>query len=313
MNKSFSVLSIIAISFICCMGNAQAASFVFTRDLSLGTRNSDVSALQQFLIDGKFLTISAPTGYFGPATRAAVSKWQTSVGINPPVGFFGRLSREKISSQTTQTSVSISTEPTVKTSSISGCTSLVGFSPITGQLCSGFAASSAAPATLLTSPSTTPAIKTNDGHPVRIQISKISVDAAFQYNGLKSDGTMEIPNNVTDVGWFTGSVKPGERGTSVVTGHVAQIRGGVITKPGVFSNLTELKVGDTLSVTNDKGELLTFVVRESRSYDPSADATDVFAAKDNDAHMNIITCEGTWNPGQLSYSQRLVVFTTLVK
>ena len=156
-------------------------------------------------------------------------------------------------------------------------------------------------------------VNTKNGSPVHLKIPKINVDAGFQYNGLTPDGTMEIPNNVVDIGWFTGSVRPGEKGTSVITGHVAQIRGGVLMKPGVFINLKELSVGDTLTVLNDKGESFTFVVRETRNYDPSADATDVFMAKDNGAHLNIITCEGTWHPDQLSYSQRLVVFTDLVR
>ncbi|MEK7089564.1 MAG: class F sortase, partial [Patescibacteria group bacterium] len=154
---------------------------------------------------------------------------------------------------------------------------------------------------------------TKNGSPIRITIPKLNVDAKFQYNGLKSDGTMEIPNNVVDVGWFTGSARPGEKGVAVVTGHVAQILGGILTKPGVFKNLNELRAGDTIYVTNDKGATTTFVVRESRLYDPLADATSVFTAKDNGSHLNLITCEGTWNAAKQSYSQRLVVFTDAVK
>ncbi|MCX6705132.1 MAG: class F sortase, partial [Candidatus Woesebacteria bacterium] len=118
-----------------------------------------------------------------------------------------------------------------------------------------------------------------------------------------------IPTNIVDVGWFTGSPRPGEKGNAIITGHVAQIRGGVLVKPGVFSNLNELSAGDKLYIVNEKGESITFVVRENRNYDPSADATDVFISADGGAHLNLITCEGTWNPDKLSYSQRLVVFT----
>ncbi len=148
-----------------------------------------------------------------------------------------------------------------------------------------------------------------DGSPVRFTISKLGIDAGFQYTGLKADGDMEIPNTIVDVGWFTGSVRPGEQGTSIITGHVAQIRGGVVTKPGVFGTLKELRTGDRLSVLNDRGERITFVVRESRSLDPAADAKEVSSSADGKAHLNLITCEGTWNPEKLSYSARLVVFT----
>ncbi|HAT68425.1 MAG TPA: hypothetical protein DCS20_02305 [Candidatus Yonathbacteria bacterium] len=288
---------------------ATTTSFTFTRNLTLGAQGDDVSALQKFLIGKGLLNISTSTGLFGRLTKKSLGVWQTSVGISPSVGFFGPISREKINTVILEVSITTATStttPPTLTSTVYGCSSSVGFSPMTGQPCGIVSA-------IVSTTTSVAVVNTKNGSPVHLKIPKINVDAGFQYNGLTPDGTMEIPNNVVDIGWFTGSVRPGEKGTSVITGHVAQIRGGVLMKPGVFINLKELSVGDTLTVLNDKGESFTFVVRETRNYDPSADATDVFMAKDNGAHLNIITCEGTWHPDQLSYSQRLVVFTDLVR
>lgn len=334
-------ISVIVFSLIISLsiGTASAAEgFAFTRNITLGSHGADVSALQQILIDSGFLRISTPTDYFGPLTKAALSAWQASVGITPPSGFFGPISRNKISVATNHVTTTANTQTLVhgctslvgfsgttgepcgessKALLISGCVSTVGFSSTTGQACAAAATLNVAlsqPVSTQTQTiiSTSPAVSNENGSPVRIKIPKINVDAGFQYNGLTADGTMEIPNNVVDVGWFTGSVHPGERGTSVITGHVSQIRGGVVTKPGVFFTLRDLRVEDTLAVINDKGESTTFVVRETRNFDPEADATDVFTSKDNGTHLNIITCEGTWHPDQLSYSQRLVVFTDAI-
>lgn len=181
------------------------------------------------------------------------------------------------------------------------------------QSSSSTPASTSSPATITVGATSTVIANNANGSPVRLIIPKLNVDAGFQYNGLKSDGTMEIPSNIYDVGWFTGSPKPGEKGDAIITGHVAQIRRGIMTKQGVFYNLSQLQPGDKLYVLNDKGKSITFVVRESQLYDPTADATDVFVSKDNGVHLNIITCEGTWNQAQLSYSQRLVVFTDAVQ
>jgi LPXTG-site transpeptidase (sortase) family protein len=256
---------------------AMMIGFTFSRDLSLGIRGNDVTALQQFLIDGKYLDLATPTDYFGPLTKAALRSWQTSADIYPASGFFGPLSRGKINA-------ALQSAPT----------DVTGTRPQAG---------------------TTTAATANDtqGYPTRLIIPKLNIDAGFQYNGLNSDNTLEVPSNIYDVGWFTGSARPGEKGVAIVTGHVAQIRASVVTKPGVFSSLYELSVGDTLSVTKDNGATVTFVVRAIRDYDPTADATDVFTATDGGAHMNLITCEGTWNQAQLSYTQRLVVFTDAVK
>ncbi|OGZ06091.1 MAG: hypothetical protein A2845_01600 [Candidatus Lloydbacteria bacterium RIFCSPHIGHO2_01_FULL_49_22] len=263
-----------------------AAELTFTRNLTVGARGSDVSALQQFLIAGGFLNIATPTGYFGALTRTALGKWQASMDIAPSVGFFGPISRAKLYITTTAVPISVIRIPDI----IVGTTT----APTAGT-------------------TTIPMVDTNSGLPIRLNIPKLNVDANVQHNGLTQAGAMEIPNNIVDVGWFTGSAQPGEIGTAVMTGHVAQIRGGVLTKPGVFMNLRELRAGDRLSVTNDRGESFTYAVRESRLYDPNSDATTVFVSADGGAHLNIITCEGTWNPGQLSYSERLVVFTDAVR
>ncbi|MEK7651108.1 MAG: peptidoglycan-binding domain-containing protein [Patescibacteria group bacterium] len=73
------------------------ASSSFTKNLTLGSKGTDVSALQQILINGGYLTaVSAPTAYFGSATKAALAKWQASKGITPSVGYFGAKSRAAI-------------------------------------------------------------------------------------------------------------------------------------------------------------------------------------------------------------------------
>ncbi len=149
--------------------------------------------------------------------------------------------------------------------------------------------------------------------PVRLVIPKLNINAVFQYDGLTPSGIMETPSNVSDVGWFTGSALPGKEGVAIVIGHVAQIRRGVVTKRGVFSNLGLLKAGDTFSVINNEGVTTNFIVRKSHTYDPTADAIDVFSSTDGGAHLNFITCEGTWNQAQLEYTQRLVVFADAVR
>lgn len=151
------------------------------------------------------------------------------------------------------------------------------------------------------------------GLPVRLVIPKLGVDAGFQYDGLTASGTMETPNNVFDVGWYTGSALPGEKGVAIVIGHVAQVRKSVVTIKGVFGDLGALVAGDTFYVVNGRGATSTFMVRESRSYDPAADTADVFTSSDGGAHLNFVTCEGTWNQSQLEYTQRLVVFADAVR
>lgn len=73
-----------------------ASTYNFTVDLSYGSTGADVNALQQMLIDAGLLAIPAPTGWFGPMTRAALAQWQAAHGVAPAVGYFGPITRAAI-------------------------------------------------------------------------------------------------------------------------------------------------------------------------------------------------------------------------
>ncbi|MEK7513156.1 MAG: peptidoglycan-binding domain-containing protein, partial [Patescibacteria group bacterium] len=75
-------------------------SYTFTRNLTVGSRGADVTALQNALIASGHLKISAPTGYFGPMTKAALAAWQKDKNISPAVGYFGPITRAAMSSVT---------------------------------------------------------------------------------------------------------------------------------------------------------------------------------------------------------------------
>ncbi len=74
----------------------QSASYVFTRDLTVGSSGADVTALQKLLISKNFRIAAGATGYFGEQTRAALAAYQASAGISPASGYFGPVTRAKL-------------------------------------------------------------------------------------------------------------------------------------------------------------------------------------------------------------------------
>jgi len=140
---------------------------------------------------------------------------------------------------------------------------------------------------------------------IRLKIPKINLNAAIESVGLTPDGAMDAPKGPTNTAWFNLGPSPGEKGSAVIDGHFGWYNG----KPAVFDDLNKLQKGDKLYVEDETGASTTFVVRMSRSYDPKADATDVFGSDDGKAHLNLITCEGVWDKATKSYSNRLVVFS----
>lgn len=142
------------------------------------------------------------------------------------------------------------------------------------------------------------------GLPVRFKVPKINIDANVEYVGLTSDGAMDVPKDFAKVGWLKLGTKPGEIGSAVIAGHNG------ISKTGenlIFSDLDKLTKGDTLLVEDDKGNNIQFIVSESRSFDPAADASVVFNSNDGMSHLNLVTCED-WNKNTQSYTKRFVVF-----
>ncbi len=153
-------------------------------------------------------------------------------------------------------------------------------------------------------------VQVSFGVPKRLKIPKIKVDAAVDSVGLTRQGAVGVPKGPSTVAWFNLGPRPGENGSAVLTGHFGPWVNG---KRSVFDNLYKLRKGDKLSIIDDKGATITFVVREIRSYTQNAQATEVFNVSDGKAHLNLITCAGVWNKRTKLYSKRLVVFTDLLE
>lgn len=147
------------------------------------------------------------------------------------------------------------------------------------------------------------------GVPLRMSIPEINITATVDPMGTTPSGDMDTPKVPENTGWFSAGPRPGEVGSAVIDGHF----GWKNDLPAVFDNLHLLQKGDTVTVEDDKGTITTFVVRELRTYGRDDDATDIFRSNDGKAHLNLITCQGTWNESQKSYSTRLVVFTDKVQ
>jgi sortase A len=143
--------------------------------------------------------------------------------------------------------------------------------------------------------------------PVRLFIPAIGVDAGVQNVGITRKGTMAVPTNYKDVGWYRYGPVPGKSGSAVMAGHLDNGFG----LSAVFKRLADLKENDDVFITDVSGHQLHFRVIKTGMYDYNASTKDIFASSSN-ARLNLITCEGTWNTNSKMYSNRRVVFTELV-
>ena len=146
------------------------------------------------------------------------------------------------------------------------------------------------------------------GIPLHVSTPKINVEADIEPAGLAKDGTLAVPKGSDGVTWYKDGAKPGEMGSAVITGHYGPWLSGANS---VFDNLNNLEKGDKIYIKDDKGNILTFEVREKKTYKLSDTVPEIFI-KDDASYLNIITCSGQWLAGQKTFTDRLVVFTDLV-
>lgn len=140
--------------------------------------------------------------------------------------------------------------------------------------------------------------------PQQLKIPKLKIDTVIEQVGLTAEGDMDTPKGPNEVAWYKFGPRPGGKGNAVITGHFG-LKNNV---PGVFDNLDKLSAGDLIYVEDMKGVTISFVVSKIQKYGAEEDASVVFRSSDDEAHLNLITCDGVWNQAKKSYSHRLVVF-----
>lgn len=140
--------------------------------------------------------------------------------------------------------------------------------------------------------------------PKRIIIPKIGVKGYIQLVSIDQYDRIAVPNNIYLVGWYINSVRPGEKGLSIVSGH----KDGR-TKPGIFMKLEKLKKGDRITVEYGDDSKREFVVYKTQQVSiEEADTLMYERLKDVEKQLNLITCGGKYSKQIGTYEDRIIVF-----
>jgi len=143
--------------------------------------------------------------------------------------------------------------------------------------------------------------------PSLLRIPAIGVDAATVPVGLEPDGAMEIPVDVSTIGWYEPGegvgVAPGQVGTAVLAGHVDSRTQGA----GAFYYLRDLAVGDEVVVEHADGTSSTWEVTEIIQYPKDELPIDEVFVWDGPPRLALITCGGEFDWTVRSYTDNIVV------
>jgi sortase (surface protein transpeptidase) len=149
----------------------------------------------------------------------------------------------------------------------------------------------------------------SESPPVTVAIPSLGVQSQLLRLGLQDNGTLEVPpgDPGSPAGWYVHSPTPGERGPSVLLGHVNAYGNG----PGVFAGLRQLKAGDTIEVAREDGTTATFAVDRAEAYSKATFPTQTVYGNTAGAELRLITCDG-YDPTTGQFDDNYVVYAKLL-
>jgi sortase (surface protein transpeptidase) len=143
--------------------------------------------------------------------------------------------------------------------------------------------------------------------PVELKIPSISLAVSLSTLGLNADGTVEVPTDIQQPGWYRLGPSPGQIGSAVILGHVDSYAG-----PAVFFNLRALVAGNVVDVTLADGVTAQFEVTSVATYLKANFPDQSVYTSDGDSALQLVTCGGTFDSATGHYLSNTVVYTSLV-
>ncbi len=125
--------------------------------------------------------------------------------------------------------------------------------------------------------------------------------------GLNRDGSVQVPSNTVQVGWYKFGPAPGQRGSAVILGHVDSYRG-----IGVFFYLDTLRPGDQVVVRLADRKIVRFAVIGLREYTKSQFPEKVVYGYRAYSALQLVTCGGVFDHQTGHYLSNIVVYTKRV-
>ncbi len=277
-------------SAVSSSSSGTTAGTTFARSLTVGSTGNDVKELQKFLNSKGYTVASSGPGsvgsestYFGPATRAALAKYQAANGISPAVGYFGPVTMKSVNAMTGGTPVT-TTPGTTPVVTVPAGTGLVVSS--TEQPASGLAPENAArvPFTKFTLTAGSGDVVVNN---LTIQHSALAGDSVFSGVILLDENGSQIgvsktfnSNHQATLGEaFT--VKAGTSRTMTIAGNMTSnndARAGEISSIKLLAVNTSAAVSGSLPIVGAAHTInatlaLGSVTNERGPLDPNAAAT----------------------------------------
>ncbi|MEV0350279.1 class F sortase [Nonomuraea sp. NPDC050680] len=140
--------------------------------------------------------------------------------------------------------------------------------------------------------------------PQSIDIPSIEVEAPLMKLGLSKDGEVELPpyEKPKMAGWYTGSAVPGDKGASVIIGHVD-----TKTAPAVFFKLRQVRKGEIVKVERSDGKVVKYKVDSVEQVSKHNFPAKRVYIEDG---LKLVTCGGKFDYAKGEYDDNIIVYAS---
>ncbi len=144
--------------------------------------------------------------------------------------------------------------------------------------------------------------------PMRVIIPAIGVNSPVMIVGQNNDGTVQTPplGDHNLAGWYDHSVTPGQRGSSVIVGHVDSYTG-----PSVFFDLKNLRPGDAVEVQLADGRTAVFTVDGTQVTSKTSFPTQAVYGDPGFPSLRLVTCGGPFDYATGHYLDNIIVYADI--
>lgn len=145
--------------------------------------------------------------------------------------------------------------------------------------------------------------------PVKLSSGDLPLNVALEEVGVSDEGVLGVPSEWENGGWYKESALAGQEGNIILDGHYDTNLGA----PGAFWELKNLKVNDTVTLTDEMGRDYTYRITNSSYVDiQDSNRLDILNQSQGST-LTLVTCGGIWLPNSGTYSKRLIIKAELVE
>lgn len=140
--------------------------------------------------------------------------------------------------------------------------------------------------------------------PTAVRIPDVGLNVDLVPVHLSGDRKLPLPEDPARASWLASSVAPGERGTSIIAGHVDDPDG-----PAAFYNLSAVKPGMHIDVSRTDHTTARFTIDAVAVYPQDHFPDTAVYGPTPGPSLRLLTCTG-WDASTHEYRDNVVVYAT---